>query len=41
MQRSDDEVGGDVHELAPDAIPATTEEMRQIEDNEADEEALS
>jgi hypothetical protein len=41
MQRSDDEIGGDVHELAPDAMPATTEEMRQMKDDEADEEALS
>jgi hypothetical protein len=41
MQRSDDEIGGDVHELAPDAMPATAEEMRQMEDDEADEEALS
>ena len=41
MQRSDDEIGGDIHELAPNAMPATTEEMRQMEDDEANKEALS
>ena len=40
-QLNDDEIGGDVYELAADAMPATTEEMRQMEDDKADEEALS
>ena len=40
-QQSDDEIGGDAHELAADAMPATAEEIRQMEDDEADEEALS
>jgi hypothetical protein len=41
MQRSGDEIGGDVYELAADAMPATAEEMRQMKDDEADYEALS
>jgi hypothetical protein len=41
MQRSDGEIGGDVYELAADAMPATAKEMRQMEDDEAGDEALS
>jgi hypothetical protein len=40
-QQNDEEIGGDVYELAADAMPATVEEMKQMEDDEADEEALS
>jgi hypothetical protein len=40
-QLNDDEIDGDVYELAADAMLATVEEMRQMEDGEADEEALS
>jgi hypothetical protein len=40
-QQNDEEIGGDVYKLAADAMPATVEEMKQIEDDEADEEALS
>lgn len=40
-QQNDKEIGGEVYELAADAIPAIVEEMKQIEDDEADEEALS
>ena len=41
MQRNDEDLGSNVHELAANAIPATAEEIRQMEDDEADEEALS
>jgi hypothetical protein len=40
-QQNDEEIGGDVYKLAADAMPATVEEMKQMEDDEADEEALS
>jgi hypothetical protein len=40
MQRNDKDLGSNVYELAADAIPATAEEIRQMEDDEADEEAL-
>ena len=34
-------MSANVHKLASNEMPATTEEMRQIENEEADEEALS
>jgi len=40
-QQSEDGIGSNIHELAADAMPATMEEMRQMYDGEADEEALS
>lgn len=40
-QQIEDEICGDVHELAADAMPATAEEIRQIQDYESDGEALS
>jgi hypothetical protein len=41
MQQNDEEIGSDIYELAADAMPATVEKTRQIEDDEADEEVLS
>jgi hypothetical protein len=40
-QQDDKYLGTNVYELAGYEMPATTEEMRQIEEDEADEEALS
>ena len=41
MQRNDEDLGADDYELTVDTAPATTQEIQQIEDDEADEEALS
>jgi hypothetical protein len=40
-QQNDGEIGGEVHELAANAVPATAEEIRQMDDDEDEEEALS
>jgi hypothetical protein len=40
-QQTDEDLSTNVHELADNEMPATTEEMRQVEDEEADNEALS
>jgi hypothetical protein len=40
-QQNDGEIGGEVHELAANAVPATAEEIRQMDDDEAEEAALS
>jgi hypothetical protein len=37
---NDDDICGGVHELASHDTPATTKEMRQIDDDEEDEEAF-
>jgi hypothetical protein len=41
MQRNDEDLGGDVHELAADTMPATAQEIQQMDDDDANEEALS
>ena len=41
MQWNDEDLGSNVYELAANAIPATVEEIRQMEDDEANKEALS
>jgi hypothetical protein len=41
IQRNGEDLGSNIHELASDAMLATAEEMGQMEDDEADEEALS
>jgi hypothetical protein len=40
-QRNEEDLGGDVYELAADTMPATAQEIQQIDDDDADEEALS
>jgi hypothetical protein len=40
-QQNDEEIDGDVYNLAADAMPATVEEIKQIEDDKANKKALS
>jgi hypothetical protein len=41
MQRNEEDLRGDVYELAADTMPATAQGIQQMDDDDADEEALS
>jgi hypothetical protein len=41
MQRKDDEIGAETYELTACETPATTQEVQDIEDEEAEDIALS
>jgi len=41
MQRKDDETGGETYKLTARETPATTQEVQDIEDEEAEDIALS